>query len=133
MQQNAFLTTDWLSMEALDLLTNSLEITSHFYTGFNKEFQKPFAVGETVRVEYPPKWLIRNGIPYDPQGIQEIQTTITCNQVFGVDFEWNDVEQVLQLRRTTPVRPTSTSRDRSRRSRRSGTSARAPSPASSAR
>ncbi|MEY4385992.1 MAG: Rhodoferax phage [Verrucomicrobiota bacterium] len=99
MGQNSFLTTDWLSMEALDLLTNSLELTSHLYTGFSKEYQKPFAVGETIRVQYPPKWLIRNGIEYDPQGIAEINTTITCNQVFGVDFEWNDIEQVLQLER----------------------------------
>ena len=94
---NSFLTTDWLSMEALDLLTNSLEVTSHLYSGFSKEYQRPFAVGETIRVEYPPKWLIRNGIDYDPQGISEINTSITCNQVFGVDYEWNDIEQVLSL------------------------------------
>lgn len=96
---NQFLTTDWLSMDAMDLLTNTLEVTSHFYTGFNKEFQKPFAVGESVRVEFPPKWFTRDGIEYDPQGIQEIYTTITCNQVVGLDFEWNDVEAALELER----------------------------------
>lgn len=96
---NQFLTTDWLSMDAMDLLTNSLEVTSHFYTGFNKEFQKPFAVGESVRVEFPPKWFTRDGLEYNPQGIQEIYTTITCNQVVGLDFEWNDVEAALELER----------------------------------
>lgn len=98
--ENAFLyTNDWLSMEALDLLTNQLEVTSHFFTGYNKEYERAFAVGETVRVEFPAQFLIRNGIDYDPQGIAEIETSITCNQVFGVDFEWDDIEAALELER----------------------------------
>lgn len=96
---NQFLTTDWLSMDAMDILDNSLEVTSHFYKGFNKEFQRPFAVGESVRVEFPPAYFTRDGLQYDPQGIQEIYTTITCNQVVGLDFEWNDVEAALKLER----------------------------------
>lgn len=96
---NDFLTTDWLSMEALDLLVNPLEVTSHFDSKYGPQYQKAFAVGETIRVQYPVQYLIRDGIDYDPEGIAEIETNITCNQVFGVDFEWNDIEAALELER----------------------------------
>lgn len=96
---NSFLTTDWLSMTSLVLLVNQLEVSQFFNTSWNNDFQKPFAVGETIRVKYPPKFLIRSGSGYSPQGINEIRTTITCNQTFGVDFEWTDVEAALKLER----------------------------------
>lgn len=96
---NQFLTTDWLSMKALRLLVNSLKVTSVFNTDWNSDYQKPFAPGEVVRIEYPPKWFIRDGIGYDPQPIQEIQSSVSCDQVFGVDFQWDDVEEALQLER----------------------------------
>lgn len=96
---NTFLTTDWLSMTSLVLLTNQLEVTQFFNTSWNSDFQKPFAPGDTVRIKYPPKFVIRTGTGYTPQGIAEIQTSVTCNQTFGVDFEWTDVEAALKLER----------------------------------
>lgn len=96
---NQFLTTDWLSMKALRLLLNKLAVSMYFNDDYNSEFQRPFTPGETIRVEYPPLWDIRNGIGYNPQAIQEIYTTITVDQIFGVDFQWDDVEAALKLER----------------------------------
>jgi len=96
---NSFLTTDWLSMKALRLLVNKLAVANYFNTSYNSEFQKPFSPGETIRVEYPPLWDIRNGATYTPQAVQEIFTTITVDQLFGIDFQWNDVELALKLER----------------------------------
>lgn len=91
--------TDWLTMESLDLLTNSLEIPSAFNSDFNKEFTKEFAVGDTVRIPYPWRPQIRTGLQYQPQAIERIHTTVTVNQIFGVDFEWDSAEEALELPR----------------------------------
>lgn len=96
---NQFLTTDWLSMKALRLLLNKLAVSMYFNDNWNSEYQRPFTPGETIRVEYPPLWDIRNGIAYNPQAIQEIYTTITVDQIFGVDFQWDDIEAALKLER----------------------------------
>lgn len=97
---NQFLyTNDWLSMKALRLLLNKLAVSMYFNDSYNNEYQKAFSPGETIRVEYPPLWDIRNGIGYNPQAIQEIYTTITVDQIFGVDFQWDDVEAALKLER----------------------------------
>ena len=96
---NSFLTTDWFSMTMLRLLVNPLEVTMFLNTRFNKDYQQPFAVGATVNIKYPPQFLIRDGMSWTPQGISEIQTVVNCNQAFGVDFQWTDLEAVLSLER----------------------------------
>jgi hypothetical protein len=99
MATNSFQYVDWLSMESLRLLTNKLQVAQFFNTDYNKEFTKEFAVGETVRVNYPQRFLIRDGLGYNPQAINRIPTTVTVDQIFGVDFEWDSAEQALQLER----------------------------------
>jgi hypothetical protein len=96
---NDFLTTDWFSMEMLRLLVNPLEVTEFLNSKWNADYQKPFAPGAIVNIKYPPKFLIRNGMGYTPNGIQQIQTTVNCNQAFGIDFEWDDIEAALKLDR----------------------------------
>lgn len=91
--------TDWLTMESLDLLTNSMEISDAFNTDYNKEFTKEFAVGDTVRIPFPWRPQIRNGLGYAAQNIDRIHTTVTVNQIFGVDFEWDSAEEALKLTR----------------------------------
>src|SRR5687767_7478145 len=86
-------------MTMLRLLVNPLEVTMYFGTRFNKDYQQPFAVGQTVNIKYAPAFIIRDGMTWTPQGIQEIQTTVSCNQAFGVDFQWTDLKAALQLER----------------------------------
>jgi hypothetical protein len=96
---NTFLTNDWFSMTMLRLLVNPLEVTMFLNTRFNKDYQKEFAVGATVNIKYPPQFVIRDGMDWTPQGISEIQTVVNCNQAFGIDFQWSDLEAALDVER----------------------------------
>jgi hypothetical protein len=96
---NSWNVVDWLTMEGLRLLINKLEVAPFFDTSYNSEFTKEFAVGETVRVPLPNRGRIRTGLTYDPQAVERRYTTITVDQVFGYDFEWDDVERALRVTR----------------------------------
>lgn len=99
MAANSFNYVDWLSMESLRLLTNKLQVAQFFNTDYNKEYTKEFAVGETVRVNYPWRPTIREGLAYAPQAIDRENTTVTVDQIFGVDFEWDSAEAALEVER----------------------------------
>ena len=96
---NTFLYTDWLAMEALRHLTNKLEVSQFFNTSYNSEFKKEFPVGETVRIPYPWRPTVRTGLGYNPQSIEQIATTVTVDQIFGIDFEWDSAEKALEMER----------------------------------
>ena len=97
---NSYVFPDWVAPEALRLLLNQLEVSQFFNTEYNKEFDREFPVGETVRVKLPQRYLIRDGLGYNPQAIDRINTTVTCNQIFGVDFQFDDFEGALKMERS---------------------------------
>jgi hypothetical protein len=96
---NTFQVVDWLTAEGLRGLLNNLAIAQYFNTDYNKEFTRDFAVGETVRVKLPQQFVVTDGIGYQPQGINRIFTTVTCDQIFGIHFEWDSIEEALKLER----------------------------------
>lgn len=87
-------------MEVLRLLVNKLTVASFFNTDYEKEFKKEFAPGASVQVKFPQKFLIRDGLSYNPQGINRITTTVNLDQVFGIDFEFDDYERAVKLERS---------------------------------
>lgn len=91
--------SDWLSMNCLDLLTNDLPISGSFDTSYQPDFEKEFAIGDTARVPLPWRPVATDGLTYQPQAIERIHTSVTVNQIFGVHFEWNSIEQALKLTR----------------------------------
>lgn len=97
---NVFQTVDWMAMECLDLLVNKLSIAIKFNTSYNKDFTKPFAVNDSIRVKKPQKFIIRDGLGYNPQGLNRIVTTVNLNQVFGIDFEWDSYEKAVKMERS---------------------------------
>lgn len=97
---NSFVFTDWVSMDCLDLLVNALGIAGCFNTEVQKEFNRDFAPGENVRVKFPQEWLIREGLAYTEQPINRRYTTVSCNQIFGIDFGWDSFEQALKMERS---------------------------------
>lgn len=99
-QPNNIEVTDWLTMEALRLLTNPLEVASAFNTDFDDQLDMEFPVGKTFRVPLPDNFLVRNGLGYSPQSIVDRHTDVTCDQVFGIDFEWDTVEGALTMPRS---------------------------------
>ena len=96
---NQFEFADWITMEGLRVLTNELHIASFFNTDYNKEFTRPFAVGSTVRVPLPQRFLVTDGMAYQPQAINRIHTTVNVDQFFGVHFEWDAAEKALKMGR----------------------------------
>ena len=96
---NLFQVVDWITMESLRTLLNRLVVAEFFNTDYNKEFTREFAVGETVRVKNPQRFTIRDGIGYTPQPIARNYTTVSCDQIFGVDFEWDSAEAALKAER----------------------------------
>lgn len=97
---NQYIFPDWVAPEALRLLVNKLEVAQFFNTDYNKEFDREFPIGEVVRVKLPQQFMVRDGLGYSPQTINRINTTVTCNQIFGVDFEWDSFEGALRMERS---------------------------------
>ena len=96
---NQFQVVDWLTMEGLRVLINKSQAAQFFNTDYNKEFTREFAVGETVRVKLPQRFVVRDGLGYTPQPIRRRYTTVTVDQIFGIDFEWDSVEAALKAER----------------------------------
>lgn len=97
---NLINTVDWLTMESLRSLLNKLEVAQRFNTDFNKTFEQPFPVGETVRIKLPQRFVATDGIAYQPQPIARKYTTVTVNQFVAVHFDHDSVEAALKLERT---------------------------------
>jgi hypothetical protein len=97
---NQFLNTNWISMNVLRLLVNSLTVAEYFNTSWDKDFKKEFAVGASVQVKFPQKFLIRDGLGYTPQPINRISTTVSLDQPFGIDFQWDDYEDAVKAERS---------------------------------
>lgn len=97
---NVFKFADWVCRRGLRDLINQLEVGQFFNTDFNKEYTREFAVGETVHVKKPQRWTIRDGIAYSPQSIDRQTVDINLNQLFGLDFKWDSVEEALKMERS---------------------------------
>jgi hypothetical protein len=87
-------------MESLRLLKNKLVVGQFANTDYNKEFTRPYAVGETVRVKYPQRWLITPQLGFSPQPINRRETTVTIDQIFGIHYEVDSIEEALRLERS---------------------------------
>lgn len=96
MAANVWEVADWICMEGLDILTNKLGVISYFSTDRQAEFEKEYPVGDTVRVPLPVMGLIRNGLGYTGAPVVNKHTTVTADQVFGMDFDIDSVEQALR-------------------------------------
>lgn len=92
--------TGYMGLECLRILVNSLEIGSLFNTEQNKDFQRPFAIGETTLVKLPQRWLIRDGIAFQEQGVARKAVPVTMGEPFGIDFAWDSVEAALKAEKS---------------------------------
>lgn len=97
---NLINTVDWLTLESLRSLVNSLKFASRMNYSYSKEYERPFPVGETIRIKLPQRWVPTSGIQYNPQPISRQYTTATMNQFIGVHFDYDSIESALKLERT---------------------------------
>lgn len=96
---NTFEYASWLSMTCSELLESKRAVSQFFNTDFNKEFKQKFPIGDSVSVPYPQQFTVRTGLDYNPQTINRRHATITFDEPFGVDFEWDSAEEYLRAPR----------------------------------
>jgi hypothetical protein len=97
---NQFLNTSWITIEVLRNLKNALKIAEYYNHDWEKDYEKTWAVGTTIQVKFPQQFTIRNGLGYQPQGINRISTTISLDEPFGIDFQWDDYEAAVKAERS---------------------------------
>jgi hypothetical protein len=96
---NTFEYADWLSMTCLDLLESKRAVSQVFNTDYSKDFKMKFPIGDAVRVPYPAQFRTRTGLDYNPDAVIRRHATVTFDDPFGVDFEWDSAEQALRAPR----------------------------------
>lgn len=96
---NTFEYADWLAMEALDLLVNKLSVSQFFNKDYAKEFKQKFPIGDSLRVPFPDRGTIRNGLAYNPETITRRHANVAIEDPFGCDFEWDNAEGMLKAPR----------------------------------
>jgi len=96
---NTFNVADWITMNALRSLVNNLKIAGLFNTDFNKEYTKPFPIGETARVKLPWRPKVGTGIGWEAESIIRTYTSVTVDRVRKVHFEYDSIEEALRMER----------------------------------
>lgn len=86
-------------MDLMRLLTNMLAMAGFANFGYQDEFKKNFAVGESVRVKFPQEFQVVDGFDYNPQAINRQTTSITIDQPLQIAYQWDSVEEALKLER----------------------------------
>lgn len=97
---NQFLNTSWVSTKLLWFLDNSREVSMQFNTGWERDFEQEFAVGSTIQVPLPQEWLVTSGLGYQEQGIAQLVTSLSLDQIFGIHFGYDSYEKLVKLYRT---------------------------------
>lgn len=97
---NSFLNTQWVSLKVLRLLLNKLIVAEYFNRSWEKDFEKEFAPGSQITVKFPQRFKVVNGMGYNPQGINRLQTAVNLDQWMQVAFEWDDYENAVKLERS---------------------------------
>lgn len=96
---NNFSKVDWVCSDTLRLLKHKLGIVSNFRTDYVKDYKQEFAVGDTVRVKYPWRPILRDGLGYVGGNLERMETTITVDQVVGSDYDYGTVDKLLNMER----------------------------------
>lgn len=99
MSQNTFQFVDWVANESLRMLLNKLVCAQFANHEYEKEYERTYAVGETVRVKLPWRPMITEGLAFQPQAINRIYTTITVNQLPNIHFQIDSLERALKMER----------------------------------
>lgn len=95
---NVLLTTDEITLEALDVLENQLTFTKQVRRNYDSYFANAGAkIGDTLRVRKPARYLGRTGQGYSPEAITETYTNVTLTTQFGVDMEVSSADLALRI------------------------------------
>lgn len=96
---NNFSKADFVAMETLRLFQHSSAVFGSMRHDHKAEFRKDFSIGDRLRVKLPWRPVIRNGFTYSPQVIDRIETDVNVGQPYGVDFDYDTIDKLLNMER----------------------------------
>src|SRR6187402_3099440 len=97
---NTTLTASIVAKAAIGILENELVMAGNVYRGYEGEFDKKvngYEIGDTITIRKPTDFTVRNTITASPQDVSEAKTTLTINQVAGVDFKFTSQQLTLNI------------------------------------
>lgn len=97
---NTTLTASIVAKASLAILENELTMANAVYRGHESEFDKKvngYEIGDTVTIRKPTDFTVRNTITASPQDVTEAKTSLTINQVAGVDFKFTSQQLTLNI------------------------------------
>lgn len=100
MPTNTTLTADVVAKAALAILDNELGWLKKLYRAHESEFTSSvngYKIGDTVRIRRPVDFTVRTTSTMDLQNVIEGRTTLTVDQIRGVDFGLSSTELTLSV------------------------------------
>jgi len=97
---NQFLSDDMITLEALDVFSNSLAAAQHCDRKFEGLFGQSNGTsnnGATVRIRKPNQYSVRTGATYSAQDVVDEYTTLSIDQQIGVDTFVTSADMALSL------------------------------------
>jgi hypothetical protein len=97
---NSIITPSMIAKEALMQLKNNLVMGSLVYRGYEPEFANQpngYKVGQTVKIRKPVKYSVRSGATMSVQDTTMGETSITVDQLKGVDLQFSVQELTLSI------------------------------------
>lgn len=88
---NTTLTASVIAKVAVRILENELVMGSRVYRGYEDEFEKKvngYEIGDTVTIRKPNQFTTRSTITASAQDVTEGKTSLTVDQIRGVDFSF---------------------------------------------
>lgn len=98
---NTTLTASIVAKAALAILDNELDVLGTFYRTPEDEFSKNvngYTVGDTISIRRPPDFTVRSTSTASVQDVIEGKTTLSIDQVRGVDFQFSSTDLTLSIK-----------------------------------
>jgi hypothetical protein len=96
---NALVTPKIFARLALFNLRSMNNTVRNMSTEVTPEFaKKAMKVGDTVQVRRPYRFLVTEGLEWQPQPLQDTVMPVTVDTPLGIHFQWDTIEKTLSLR-----------------------------------
>ncbi|MCR9215301.1 MAG: hypothetical protein NXI13_16410 [Proteobacteria bacterium] len=98
---NRHLTADIIAKAAVAILDNELVMGKKVFRGYEDEFNKNingYTVGDTITIERPTDFTVRDGATASAQDVSEGKTSLTIDKQKGVDFAFTSKQLTLDIK-----------------------------------
>lgn len=92
--------SDWVAPQCMRLMLNQFAIADGMSFEYEKEFRRPFAVGDIVRIKEPWRSVVRDGLGWAPDSIVRRHRDVAMDQIFTSQFIYDSLEKALQMERS---------------------------------